>query len=739
MDKINKKFQEPANVISSIKNQNNSNKLTIPEILLKQNKITENQFQTCLKHQKKTGKPLTSILVLMGYVKSDTIINILNKTYNYQVIKISEIKPDPALHNLIPFKIAKKYMAFPLWEKQNKLVVTMSDPSDLITIKKFEQESSKNLIVYASNQNDIIEAYKNFYKISNKDYNKFIDFKNNINDDLSITPIDNLDSLLAKATKNFEKQSINVAKEDYDEVMSSDAPIINLVNGILVKAVNDRVSDIHIEPFKRSLRVRYRLDGSLYKSMDIPLSIKNAVISRIKILAELDIAERRMPQDGRIQMQFKQQKAVDFRVSTLPTLFGESVVLRILDQSSLNIDITKLGFTPDIFKSIQRCINRPYGLILVTGPTGSGKTTTLYSILNELNKEDTKILTAEQPVEFNFKGINQVPVKEDISMTFATALRAFLRQDPDIIMVGEIRDFETAEIAIKAAMTGHLVLSTLHTNDCASTIGRLVNIGIPLYMLASAVTMVLAQRLIRKLCPECKQKITKYTKKDLELYGFSKHEISNLELYESKGCLKCNGTGFKGRTGLFELMEVTNEISKAININRDEDHLRKLAKKQGMTTLRKAGLEKILQGVTSLKEVLKKTTITKETLPLYLVNESVEIYEDKDIIIREGNTDIDFFQLIQGALLVVKKNKKIGEIVEPKEYFGEKACITGRPRSASIISHGRTIIKRFPGNKLSEIIEKYPEIAKPLFKGLANRLHHANKTITYIADKIFDF
>ena len=737
MDKINS--QKSANLISSIKSKSDSNKSGIAEILLKQGKITENQFQTCLKHHKTTHIPLTSIFILMGYVSSDIVINILDKTYNYQVVKISKIKPDPALCNLIPFKTAKKYMAFPLWEKENKLVITMTDPSDLIAIKKFEQELSKNLIIYASNQNDIIKAYKKIYKISNKDFNEFINFKDNINNDLSVTPIDDLNSLLTEATKNFKKQSINAKQQDYDELMSLDAPIINLVNGILAKAVNDGVSDIHIEPFEKSLKVRYRLDGSLYKSMDIPLSIKNAVISRVKILAELDIAERRMPQDGRIQMQFKKQKAVDFRVSTLPTLFGESVVLRILDQSSLNIDITKLGFTFDMLKSIKRCINRPYGLILVTGPTGSGKTTTLYSILNELNKENTKILTAEQPVEFNFKGINQVPVKEDIGMTFATALRAFLRQDPDIIMVGEIRDFETAEIAIKAAMTGHLVLSTLHTNDCASTIGRLVNIGIPLYMLASAVTMVLAQRLIRKLCPECKQETAEYNKKDLELYGFSKHEISNLKLYESKGCSNCNGTGFKGRTGLFELMEVTNEISKAININRDEDHLRKLAKKQGMTTLRKAGLEKIFQSVTSLKEVLKKTTITKETLPLYLVNENVEIYEDKDIIIREGNTDIDFFQLIQGSLLVVKKNKKIGEIVEPKEYFGEKACITGKPRSASIISNGRTIIKRFPGNKLFEIIEKYPEIAKPLFKGLANRLHHANKTITHIADKIFDF
>jgi type IV pilus assembly protein PilB len=300
-----------------------------------------------------------------------------------------------------------------------------------------------------------------------------------------------------------------------DEFSAGDAPIIKLVNGILVKAVTDGVSDIHIEPFEKALQVRYRLDGSLYKSMNLPLTIKNGLISRIKILAGLDISERRVPQDGRIKMRMGKHSAVDFRVSTLPCLFGESVVMRILDKGALNVDLTKLGFEPDTFEALKRCIDRPYGLLLVTGPTGSGKTTTLYSVLNALNTEDTKILTAEDPVEFNFKGINQVNVRNEVGMTFAAALKAFLRQDPEIIMVGEIRDMETAEIAIKAAMTGHLVFSTLHTNDCPSTIGRLRDIGIPPYMLASAVTMVLSQRLVRMLCPKCKVLYTHHNTEDL--------------------------------------------------------------------------------------------------------------------------------------------------------------------------------------------------------------------------------
>ncbi|MBU1162545.1 MAG: Flp pilus assembly complex ATPase component TadA, partial [Proteobacteria bacterium] len=512
-----------------------------------------------------------------------------------------------------------------------------------------------------------------------------------------------------------------------DQYFASDAPIIKLVNGILIKAINEGVSDIHIEPFEKSLQVRYRLDGSLYKSMNLPLGIKNALTSRLKILSGLDIAERRVPQDGRIKMRLGKKKTIDLRVSTLPTLFGESIVMRILDQSALNVDLTKMGFELNILKTLNKCISRPYGLVLVTGPTGSGKTTTLYSVLNQLNTEDTKILTAEDPVEFNFRGINQVPVKDEIGMTFAAALRSFLRQDPDIIMVGEIRDLETAEIAIKASMTGHLVFSTLHTNDCPSTIGRLVDIGIPSYMVSAAVTMVLSQRLARRLCPKCKALVNKINPDELEAMGFLKNEIPDLKIYKPKGCPACKGTGYKGRLGLYELMEVTDEVAKAINANVPEDQLRKIAIQEGMATLRDAGLTKIREGITSVEEILKRTTITKEALPAYLVNPDVERYEDTDVIIREGNKDMDFFKLIQGAFLVVKGGKKIAEIVQPGEYFGEMSAITGEPRSATIISKGRSIIKRFPGDKLYELIEKYPDVAKHLFKVIAGRLDRADR------------
>ncbi|MBU2628347.1 MAG: Flp pilus assembly complex ATPase component TadA, partial [Proteobacteria bacterium] len=554
-------------------------------------------------------------------------------------------------------------------------------------------------------------------------------------DDEPVTSVDDFGSLVSEAAGEVEVGYADI-EDSQDQFMASDAPIIKLVNGILTKAINDGVSDIHIEPFEKTFQVRYRLDGSMYKAMNLPLSIKNAVISRIKILAELDIAERRVPQDGRIKLRFGKKKSIDFRVSTLPTLFGESIVMRILDQSALNIDLTKLGFEPSTFDSLKRGISRPYGLLLVTGPTGSGKTTTLYSVLNRLNKDDIKILTAEDPVEFNFKGINQVPVKESVGMTYAAALKAFLRQDPDIIMVGEIRDMDTAEIAIKAAMTGHLVFATLHTNDCPSTIGRLIDIGIPPFMLASAVTLVLSQRLARRLCPECKEIVTGHSPKDLEYEGFSKDEISDLKIYGPKGCSHCNGTGYKGRVGLYELMEVTDDVAKAISAEVPEDQLRKVAVQEGMITLRDAGLDKIRTGETSLEEVLKKTTITKEALPAYLINPDVERYEDKDIIIREGNTDIDFFKLVQGGLYVVKGGKKIAEIVQPGDYFGEMSAITGEPRSASIIAKGRAMVKRFPGDKLIEVIEKYPDVARHLFGVLAARLDNTDKRFVNMLNQI---
>ena len=720
-------MQKTSSLKATIKDQSGAGKTKIGELLSKEGQITGLQLEEALDVQKKTNEKLSSILLGRGYIDLDTITNVLSRSYHYHVIKRSDMKPDPRLFKLFPYEMAKDAMAMPLVLKGDELTITMVEPTDTGIVEDLQKKTGKTLKVHVSTENDIIQAFRDFYKISDDEYKSFLKFEEEPEDTEPITSVEDFGSLVSEAAEEVEVNAADAIDMGRDEFMASDAPIIKLVNGILTKAISDGVSDIHIEPFEKTFQVRYRLDGSMYKAMNLPLSIKNAVISRIKILAQLDIAERRVPQDGRIKLRLGKKKAIDFRVSTLPTLFGESIVMRILDQSALNIDLTKLGFEPATFESLKRCISRPYGLLLVTGPTGSGKTTTLYSILNRLNKEDTKILTAEDPVEFNFKGINQVPVKQEVGMTFAAALKAFLRQDPDIIMVGEIRDFETAEIAIKAAMTGHLVFATLHTNDCPSTIGRLIDIGIPPYMLASSVTLVLSQRLARRLCPHCKQTVAGYNPKDLEFQGFSKDEIKDLTIYGPKGCTHCNGTGYKGRVGLYELMEVTDEVAKAISAQVPEDQLRKVAVQEGMETLRDSGLRKIRSGETSLDEVLKKTVITKEALPAYLINPDVERYDDKDVIIREGNTDIDFFMLVQGGLYVVKGGKKIAEIVQPGDYFGEMSAITGEPRSASIISKGRSTVKRFPGAKLAEVIEKYPDVAKHLFSVLAARLHSTDK------------
>jgi len=715
---------------ATIRDQSGAGKTRIGELLSKEGHITSTQLQEALKYQRQHPERLGKTLIKLGYIEEETIVNVLNRLYNYPVALISDLKPDPEALVLLPYETAKKYMAMPMSLNGDKLEIAMAEPTDATAVERLQNSVHKSLRIYVSREVDIIEAFRTYYKIDDGEYESLIVTKETDHEEepIHITAVEDFGSLVSEAVDNVELSTPRDEDETGGEFSAADAPIIKLVNGIMIKAVNDKVSDIHIEPFEQSLQVRYRLDGSLYKSMNLPLAIRNALTSRIKILAGLNIAERRVPQDGRIKMQLGKNRSIDFRVSTLPTLFGEGIVMRILDKSALNVDLTKLGFESATFDILKRCIYRPYGLLLVTGPTGSGKTTTLYSILNALNKEDTKILTAEDPVEFNFKGINQVLVRDQVGMTFAAALKSFLRQDPDIIMVGEIRDLETAEIAIKAAMTGHLVFSTLHTNDCPSTIGRLIDIGIPSYMLASAVTMVLSQRLARRLCPKCKE-VIHHDPSELEMIGFSKEEIPDVTLYGPKGCHDCSGMGYRGRVGLYELMAVTEEVGKAINANVPEDQLRKVAVHEGMTTLRDAGLEKVRQGVTSVEEVLKRTTVTKEALPSYLVNPEVEDYHDREFIIREGNRDIDFFMLVQGALMIVKQGKKIAEIVQPGDFFGEVAAITGEPRSASVVSKGRSKVKRYPGDKIYEIIEKYPEVAKSLFSSLSNRLCHADSMI----------
>ncbi|MFZ5760127.1 MAG: type IV-A pilus assembly ATPase PilB [Thermodesulfobacteriota bacterium] len=717
---------------ATVKDQSGAGKVKIGEVLRKEGHILTSQLEEALAIQKKTGQRLGSILIKLGHIEETTILNVLSRLHNFPPVDIKKEPPNPEVFKIIPFDVVKKYCALPLRMTGKTLQITMAEPTDTSAVEELQAEVKMVLSVCVSTEKDIFEAYKKYYRITDEQYRDLLGSVEEVEEEEDVASIDDFGSLASEAA---EEMAIEDEGSTAEEFSASDAPIIKLVNGILMKAVKDGVSDIHIEPYEKSLQVRYRLDGSLYKSMNLPLSIKNALNSRVKILSSLDITERRVPQDGRIKMRLGRNKVVDFRVSTLPTLFGESIVLRILDKSSLNVDLTKLGFEPEVFERLKRCLHRPQGLLLVTGPTGSGKTVTLYSALNSLNNEDTKILTAEDPVEFNFKGINQVNVHQEVGMTFAAALKAFLRQDPDIIMVGEIRDMETAEIAIKAAMTGHLVFSTLHTNDCAATIGRLVDIGIPPYMLASAITMVQSQRLGRRLCSECKMEIPLPPAKELLSIGFKESQLAELtSLWGPKGCPVCRGGGYKGRVGFFELMEVTDEVAKAISAEVPEDQLRKVAIQEGMVPLRNAAILKAIQGVTSLDEVLKKTVVTEESLPAYLVNPDIERYEDGDVIIRQGNSDIDFFQLIQGALMVVKDGKKIAEITEPNEYFGEMSAISGVVRSATIMSKGRSTIKRFPGDKIMEIIEKHPNVAKHFFKTLVTRLGQANDIIVKLAE-----
>ena len=716
----------------TVKDQSGAGKVKIGELLSKAGYITPVQLETAKRELKKQGGRLSSVLRRLEYIDEDTVFNFLSRSHNYTPVVIKNEPPSKDVLKLVPYAVASEFMAFPLRMAGNTLQITMVEPSDSMAVEELQDALRKELSVCVSTERDIVEAYQKYYGISDEDAKALLDAgEDSGEEEIEVTQVDDFGSIVAEAADDFEIASDE--KETIgDQFAASDAPIIKLVNGILIKAVQDGISDVHVEPYEKTMQERYRKDGSLFKSMNLPLNIKNALVARLKILAGLDITERRVPQDGRIMMRMGRSRTVDFRVSSLPTLYGESVVLRILDKSSLDVDLTKLGFEKSTSEMAKRCLNRPQGLLLVTGPTGSGKTVTLYSALNSLNNENIKILTAEDPVEFNFKGINQVNVNTDVGMTFAAALKAFLRQDPDIIMVGEIRDMETAEIAIKAAMTGHLVFSTLHTNDSASTIGRLVDIGIPPYMLASSVTMVLAQRLGRRLCRNCKKEMS-YDRDELLSFGFREDELDDLTIYGPTGCPECNGLGYKGRVGFFELMEVTEEVAKAISAELPEDQLRKISIQEGMTPLREAALQKVRDGITSIEEALRRTVAQKESLPAYLLKPEVEEYGDGDVIIREGNTDKDFFTLIRGGLTVIKGGKKIAELTEPGEYFGEMAALSGDTRTATIVSQGRSTVKRFPGDKLEEIIEKYPDITGHLIKTMSGRLKHSNQIILKLA------
>ncbi len=723
--------QRRSSMKQTVKDQSGAGKTKIGELLSKAGYITPTQLEAAKKILQKSGGRLSTILRQLEYIDENTVFTFLSRQHNYPAVVVKNEPPSKEALKLLPYEQVKEYLAFPLRMAGNTLQITMAEPSNSAAVEEIQNLVNMELSVCVSTEKDIVEAYQKYYGIDDAEADAFLGVKEEAEEDLDITNVDDFGSIVAEAADDFELE-VDDIDETGEQFAASDAPIIKLVNGILIKAVQDGVSDIHIEPYEKSMQVRYRKDGALFKTMNLPLTIKNALVARMKILSGLDITERRVPQDGRIKMRMGKNRSVDFRVSSLPTLYGESVVLRILDKASLNVDLTKLGFEVETFEILKRCLSNPQGLLLVTGPTGSGKTVTLYSALNSMNSEDIKILTAEDPVEFNFKGINQVNVHQEVGMTFAAALKAFLRQDPDIIMVGEIRDIETAEIAIKAAMTGHLVFSTLHTNDSPATIGRLVDIGIPPYMLASSVSMVLSQRLGRKLCTKCK-KIVEYPAEELIKVGFHEDEVADLKIYGPNGCQECNNLGYKGRVGFFELMEITEEVGKAISAEVPEDQLRKIAVQEGMTPLREAALQKVRMGITSIEEALRRTVAHKESLPAYMVNPDEERYEDGDVIIREGNKDIDFFKLIRGGLTVIKGGKKIAELTEPGEYFGEMASITGEQRTASIISQGRSTVKRFPGNKLEEIIAKYPDVSNYLFKTMTRRLQKSNQIIVKLA------
>ena len=565
--------------------------------LLKNKTITEEQLLNAMSLQKHEGKRLEQALLKLGYVTKEVLLDALSKQHGAPIINLSGLKIDPGLLKLIPYELVVKNQALPISKKGDTLTIAISDPSNRSAINDIKFITGMNILVCVASEAEIIDAIEALYQ-KKKGQKSPVEPDNgtNVKEDLSNI----IDSALSDV-------SIEEAKTDVEDVLTLiDAPVIRLVNNIFSQAINSGASDIHLEPAETELTVRYRVDGILTPALKIPNKIKNALISRVKIMAKLDISERRLPQDGRIKLKMGEKKKIDFRVSTLPTIFGEKVVIRILDKSSLQLDLTKLGFSERPLQYFLEAITKPYGMILVTGPTGSGKTTTLYSVLSRLNKPEVNIMTAEDPVEYNFPGINQVQIKEEIGLTFAQTLRSFLRQDPDIIMVGEIRDFETAEIAVKAALTGHLVLSTLHTNNAPTTVTRLINMGIEPFLVSSSVILVAAQRLVRTICNNCKKE-QKHSETTLINLGFSPEEAGNVKCYIGAGCQACNNTGYKGRIALYEVMPLKDELKELVLQGANALEIKKTAIKNGMITLRQSGLEKIRQGISSVDEILRAT------------------------------------------------------------------------------------------------------------------------------------
>lgn len=557
------------------------------ELLVRENMISSQQLQAAQDEQKKSGGRLGASLVKLGMLNEQDLLNFLSKQYHVPSINLDDFKIDPEILKLVSEEVAVKHQVVPVHRAGASLVVAMADPSNIFAIDDIKFLTGYNVEVVVANEAQIQKAIERYYKSGGG-------------------------ASYDEVMQGFDEGEIAFGAEDDSvnaldlEKSAEDAPVVKLVNLILVDAIKKGASDIHVEPYEKEFRIRYRIDGQLYEVMKPPLKLKNAVVSRLKIMSDLDIAERRLPQDGRIKLKLGKGREMDFRVSVLPTLFGEKVVLRLLDKGNLQLDMTKLGFEEGQLKHFKWGISQPYGMVLVTGPTGSGKTTTLYSALSELNKVTRNISTAEDPVEFNLAGINQVQMHEDIGLNFAAALRSFLRQDPNIIMVGEIRDFETAEIAIKAALTGHLVLSTLHTNDAPSTVSRMLNMGIEPFLITASLNVIVAQRLVRKNCNDCKKPVDAPQAALLELQVPEKH-FGKFQAFKGAGCDKCSNTGYKGRIAIYEIMVCNDALKEQILNGASTAELKAEAIRQGMKTLRQSAVSKFVEGQTSLEEVTRVT------------------------------------------------------------------------------------------------------------------------------------
>jgi type IV pilus assembly protein PilB len=554
----------------------------IADQLLESSLISHNQLELAIQEQSKTGGSLGYNLVKTGAISEKAFSEFLSQVYQVPAVDLDELEAEEHSIDLIPAEVATKFQVVPVKREGRILTVAMANPDNIFAIDDIKFITGLEVRPVVATETAIKRAIDRFYESADS---------------------------LAEVMRDMEEDFEIVEEMDEDlglaEAQSEDAPVVKLVNSLISDAVNKGASDIHIEPFEQKLRVRFRIDGVLHEMMSPPYKMKGAITSRLKIMAELDIAEKRIPQDGRIKIRIGSKK-IDLRVSSLPTIFGEKIVMRILDKSNLEIDLTKLGFQPDSLERFEKAIDSPYGMVLVTGPTGSGKTTTLYSALNRINVPEHNIMTAEDPVEYNLDGINQVNVHEEIGLTFASSLKAFLRQDPNIVMVGEIRDLETASIAVKAALTGHLVLSTLHTNDAPSTINRMIDMGIEPFLVSSSTNLILAQRLVRKLCENCKKSEEIHPEALREL-GIANEKP--FDICEAVGCPKCSGTGYKGRIGLYEVMPITEEISEMILNRCSSAEIKVQAVKEGMVTLRSDGIIKLRAGSTSLEEVLKETSI----------------------------------------------------------------------------------------------------------------------------------